>query len=127
MSDYLKDPWDAALPKREPEPTVGTLEPRPMPFPVGLWGDDAIVQQILTDWIKAIGAARFDDLSAVRHIQRIPSETVQDVQAHELHTNAIGRLEDRIGRLEGYAAKLARRVEELERRAGLTVSIDYTA
>jgi hypothetical protein len=107
MSEYLKDP---------------------LPFPVGLWGDDAIVQQILTDWIKAIGAARFDDLSAVRHIQRIPSETVQDVQAqdvqaHELHTNAIGRLEDRIGRLEGYATKLARRVEELERRFGRT-SVD---
>jgi uncharacterized protein (DUF2342 family) len=98
MSEYLKDP---------------------LPFPVGLWGDDAIVQKILTDWIKA---------SAVRHIQRIPSETVQDVQAqdvqaHELHTNAIGRLEDRIGRLEGYATKLARRVEELERRFGRT-SVD---
>jgi hypothetical protein len=98
MSEYLKDP---------------------LPFPVGLWGDDAIVQKILTDWIKAY---------AVRHIQRIPSETVQDVQAqdvqaHELHTNAIGRLEDRIGRLEGYAAKLARRVEELERRFGRT-SVD---
>jgi uncharacterized protein (DUF2342 family) len=93
MSEYLKDP---------------------LPFPVGLWGDDAIVQKILTDWIKA---------SAVRHIQRIPSETVQDVQAHELHANAIGRLEDRIGRLEGYATKLARRVEELERRFGRT-SVD---